>query len=302
MGISIGKPAKVKDENGRIKVIFNNGFAVFDSCKGLVNYTVNGKNLLLEQPIDGLFGFVPHIFRGTIDNDRNLMIFWKILGLDSAKAKLKCCKSKEFAGGNLIHTSYNFVSRGIFVLAKAVVDYYFDENGNAKITASLHKICPLTSELPRFGVHCEMISDLKNISYYGMGPGESYSDFKEHTTVGIFGTTVKNMAHKYIKPQDSGNRTEVRFSHIYDDGKTTGITFNAYEKYFNFNANPYTLNELINAKHIEDLPDKNVSFVSVDGFVRGAASGSCGPAPSAEHKISFGYSKPLSFTFEISPE
>lgn len=279
---------------------FNDGKAVFHKKKGLTNYIINGKEMLLEKPFDGQHGFVPHIYRGRLDNDQYLMIFWKILGIEEAKARLSSCKVKSTANGSIIRTSYNFVTRGIFVLAKATVDYYFDENGKITVTSKLCKICPVTSELPRFGVHCELVSDLSRVSYYGRGPLESYCDFKEHTTVGVFDTTVEKMAHKYIKPQDSGNRTEVRYAEV-TDSKKNGILFRAKEKLINFNINTFTLGQLIKAKHIEDLPDEEVSFVSADGFVRGTGSGSCGPIPPKEHRISFGYTKPLEFTFEINP-
>lgn len=221
-----------------------------------------------------------------------------MLGLAEAKARLSSCAVKNGANGDYIRTSFNIVTRGIFILAKATVDYFFDENGKITVTSKLTKVCPLTAELPRFGVHSELVDSLSNVKYYGRGPSESYSDFKEHTTVGVFETTVDKMAHKYIKPQDAGNRTEVRFASL-TDSKNSGLVFKAKERLINFNVNPFTLGQLIKAKHIEDLPDKKVSFVAVDGFVRGTGSGSCGPIPSKEHRISFGYIKPLEFSFEI---
>lgn len=72
----------------------------------------------------------------------------------------------------------------------------------------------LTAQLPRFGVHAELGKEFENVKYYGRGPIENYSDFCEHAPVGIYETTVTNMAHKYIKPQDSGNRGDVRYAII----------------------------------------------------------------------------------------
>ena len=200
-----------------------------------------------------------------------------------------------------IRTSYNFVTRGIFVLAKATVDYYFDENGKMTVSTSLKKVCPLTDQLPRFGVHTEIKSEFEKVEYCGRGPAENYSDFKEHAPIGIYETTVTDMAHKYIKPQDSGNRGDVRYSMLTNDnGK--GLKFTALEKHMNFNANHFTLEQLKNAKHIEDLPDVDTTYVTVDGFVRGTGSGSCGPIPSKEHMIDFGYFKSLNFSFEVEPK
>lgn len=291
------KPASVY--NGKnITVKFKSGKAVFDKKKGLVSYKVNGKEYLCKKPLDNMNGFVPHIYRGMLDNDRYMMIYWLVLGLKDAKPKLTSCRVVNKDGKKLVRTSYAFVTRGVFMLASSNVDYCFNEDGSAYITASLNKVCPMTAQLPRFGVHCELASDFENVTYYGAGPDENFSDFKEHSPIGVYENTVSNMAHKYIKPQDSGNRGETRFA-VISNNSGSKITFNAVKKPFNFNANHFTLNQLIKSKHIEDLPDTKTTFTTVDGFVRGTGSGSCGPIPSKEHLINFGYLKPLSYTFKV---
>lgn len=104
-------------------------------------------------------------------------------------------------------------------------------------------MCPLTDQLPRFGVHAEMKGEFENVEYYGRGPLENYSDFREHAPVGIYKTTVSDMAHKYIKPQDSGNRGDVRYAAI-SDRNGSGMKFTALDRYINFNANHFTLGQL----------------------------------------------------------
>ena len=281
-----------------INVSFDNGSALFDKNKGLVSYVKNGVDYLKANPIDKANGFVPHIYRGRLDNDQYMVIFWKIIGLDCAQPKLVSCDVRSRGDHRFVSTVYDFVTRGIFVLARATVDYCFDMNGKMTISTSLKKVCPLTDQLPRFGVHAELKSELEKVKYYGRGPLENYSDFKEHAPIGVYETTVTDMAHKYIKPQDSGNRGDVRYSVLTnEDGK--GLKFTALERYINFNANHFTLGRLKKAKHIEDLPDTDTTYVTVDGFVRGTGSGSCGPIPSKEHWINFGYLKPLNFSFEV---
>ena len=298
------KSADISVTGDTISVAFDGGRALFSKKNGLFSYQKNGVEYLKENPLDRQEGLVPHIYRGRLDNDQYMVIFWKIIGLDCSKAKLVSCdvKSKRSENGTVkyISTVYDFVTRGVFVLAKAYVDYFFDKNGKITLSTSLFKVCPLTDQLPRFGVHAELRSEFENVKYYGRGPIENYSDFREHSPIGIYETTVSDMAHKYIKPQYSGNRGDVRYSVLTND-KGAGLKFTALYKYINFNANHFTLGQLKNAKHIEDLPDTDTTFVAVDGFVRGTGSGSCGPIPSKEHMIAFGYSKPLNFSFEIEP-
>lgn len=294
------KSADISVTGEIISVHFDNGTALFDKEKGLFSYRVNGVEYLNQNPYDNDNGFVPHIYRGRLDNDQYMVIFWKIIGLDCSKPKLVSCEIKNNGNVKYISTVYDFVTRGVFVLARATVDYFFDKNGKITVSTSLKKVCPLTDQLPRFGVHTELTNDFENVKYYGRGPVENYSDFKEHAPIGIYETTVSKMAHKYIKPQDSGNRGDVRYGMLTDDNGT-GLKFTALERYMNFNANHFTLKQLARAKHIEDLPDVDTTFVAIDGFVRGTGSGSCGPIPSKEHMIAFGYFKPLNFSFEVEP-
>ena len=290
--------AGIAADNGKIEVAFAGGKAVFDCKKGLVSYQKDGTEYVNGTPLDGLSGFVPHIYRGRLDNDQHLKIFWDILGLEGAKAHFTCCKVKSDNDGKFVRTAYNFITRGIFVLARATVDYRFSKTGEITVSAKLHKICPVTAQLPRFGVHLEMPKDFEKVTYYGRGPAENYADFKEHAPVGLYETTVTDMPHKYIKPQDSGNRGETRYAVLQNEnGK--GLCFAAADNYLNFNANHFTLNQLIKAAHIEDLPDTDTTNVSVDGFVRGTGSASCGPAPAKEYLIPFGYTRPLAYTFTV---
>ncbi len=285
-------------ENGNIiTASFNGGELVFDKSIGLISYKKDGKELLKKKPIDGLSGFVPHIYRGRLDNDMFTVIFWNLIGLETSETVLCDCKVKSDSDGEFISTKYKFIGKKILTLAKATVDYRIDENGKIKVTAKLKKAFPLTRMLPRFGVHCEFSGEFKSTKYYGRGPIENYSDFKEHSPIGRYECAVSDMGHKYIKPQDSGNRGDTREAALISE--SAKIVFKADGKAFSFNANPFTLKQLIKAKHIEDLPDCDTVFTAVDGFVRGTGTGSCGPGPAKEHTIDFGYSKPLEYSFTV---
>ena len=299
-GSSVCSNAQISESGDKIIVSFDNGNALFDRKKGLVSYCLNGNEYLNNSPLDKQNGFVPHIYRGRLDNDQYMVIFWKIIGLDCSKARLISCKVKNANGEKCISTVYDFVTRGLFVLARAEVNYFFEKTGRMRVSVSLKKICPLTDQLPRFGIHCELPKDFENVEYYGRGPVENYSDFKEHSPIGVYETTVSKMPHKYIKPQDSGNRGDVRYSVVTNE-KGIGFRFSAVENYFSFNANHFTLGQLKAANHIEDLPDTATTFAAVDGFVRGTGSGSCGPIPPKEHQIKFGYVSPLEYSFEVEP-
>lgn len=295
---TIKEYAKIEKDDGEIEVAFKGGKAKFDCKQGLVSYKKDGVQYMNKKPLDGLYGFVPHIYRGRLDNDQYLKGYWDVIGLETAKVHFTGCKVKSDNKGKFVRTSYRFITRGIFLLATATVDYHFSKDGEMTVTPKLSAVCPMPLQLPRFGVHLEMPKDFEKVTYYGRGPVENYADFKEHAPIGIYETTVTDMPHKYIKPQDSGNRGAVRYG-VLKNGNGNALCFKAADKALNFNANHFTLNQLIKAAHIEDLPDTDTTFVSVDGFVRGTGSASCGPAPAKAYLIPFGYTKPLAYTFTV---
>lgn len=284
------------NEGYLIRVCFADGEAVFHREQGLVSYIKAGRQYLNTDPADGLFGFIPHIARGRISNDR-AMAQWDKLCLEQAGVRLTGCNAQEQDGCPAVVTTFDFVRNNGEKLGSAHVNYVFGAQGGALITAALDSWCPKFKELPRFGVHIELPGAMEQVCYYGRGPEENYSDFREHAPIGEYRRPVTGMAHKYIRPQDSGNRSDTRFAALTDTEGKQSCIFLACEKPFNFNANHFTLGQMVRAKHIEDLPDVDTTFVSVDGFVRGTGSGSCGPMVSREHVISFSRSNPLEFRF-----
>ena len=66
--------------------------------------------------------------------------------------RLVSCEIKNIGGEQCVSTVYDFVTRGVFVLARAQVNYFFEKTGKMRIAVSLKKVFPLTDQLPRFGV------------------------------------------------------------------------------------------------------------------------------------------------------
>ncbi|MDR3293524.1 MAG: hypothetical protein LBT20_05425, partial [Clostridiales bacterium] len=104
------------------------------------------------------------------------------------------------------------------------------------------------------------------------------------------------MPEKYIKPQDSGNRSEVRYVKIYDN-KDNGIWIKKIDAPLSFNATGYSTKRLTDAKHQEDLAEKTTTNIRIDGFVRGTGSNSCGPWTLKKYTINMNRS--LVFGFVI---
>lgn len=288
--------ADVVQVGNNIDVKFNGGTAKFDVNKGLVSYKVGNKEYLNQNPLDGGFGFVPNIFRGKLDNDWHLLIKNKDVPYDEVTERLSSCK----AVNNIVKTEFEFIYESS-VFAKSTVSYKFTKDGTIYVDTSIKVTNPFAKRFSRFGVHVELPAEFEKVKYYGRGPAENYSDFCEHAPIGVYETTVSDMAHKYIKPQDSGNRGDTRFAVLAND-KGEGFKISSVSSnLINFNASHVTLSQLINAKHIEDIPDTDTTFVTVDGFVRGAGSASCGPEPTSKHRVKLGFFRQLGYMFKVEP-
>ena len=149
------------------------------------------------------------------------------------------------------------------------------------MTATLNK--PKAYDIPKFGLTIDVPCEFENIQYYGMGDKESYSDMNEHAVMGIYSLGIDDMYERYIKPQDNGNRSCVRWARLLDaNGEGLEFAGNAME--FNFNANRYDDKQLAQAKHDFELKSLDKNVVRIDGFVRGLGSNSCGPDARAEFK------------------
>jgi len=158
--------------------------------------------------------------------------------------------------------------------------------GAIKVTAKLIPAKDFfeTLQIPRFGVTLELLHDWDQVKYYGLGEKENLPDIKSQSKLGVFETTVEAMHEPYIFPQDNGNHGETRWLEITGkDGHGLRI-FNAPGR-FSFSAHHYSQESLDAAKHQEDLRDEGAVFLSIDGFVRGSGTSSCGPDALDQYRI-----------------
>jgi beta-galactosidase len=66
-------------------------------------------------------------------------------------------------------------------------------------------------EIPRFGTQLRLSPEFETFTYYGRGPWENYSDRNTSSFIGIYGSKVAEQAFDYIRPQENGNKTDVRW-------------------------------------------------------------------------------------------
>ena len=269
----------VSSDDKKCVISFDNGSIAFSNESGMIeSYVVAGKELVNSSPAFAK-GFVPNIYRAFLDNDTKYRDKWINAGYDDYRCICTDFEIELKKDKAEVEVEYKLKSKKTLLpLGKVDIEYKIYSNGVVKVEAEFKPIAKkrLSAHMPRFGLTLEMPEEFNNIEYYGMGPDENLCDLYAQSIIGVYETTVDEMLEPYIRPQDSGNRTQVRYLKVTDcDGN--GIKFAFDDEYFNFNARAYSQKLLQNAKHQEDLHSENTVVVNIDGFTRGTGTASCGP-------------------------
>ncbi len=115
-------------------------------------------------------------------------------------------------------------------------------------------------EIPEVSLLFELPPDFEDVTYLGRGPQENYIDRCNGTMIGLYNTTVNDMWVDYLKPQECGNRTGVRYASIIGNKKVFSIIA---KPQFELNVCHYLPKEIEQAWHKKELPEYNKTVVRV---------------------------------------
>jgi len=150
-------------------------------------------------------------------------------------------------------------------------------------------------ELPRFGMQMQIPGTYTQMKYYGRGPHESYQDRKTGAAAGIYSQSVEESIHDYIRPQENGNRTDVRWLTLTNKAGSGLLAVGM--PLLNISAWPYTMSDLEEAVHTIDLPSRDTITVNLDYKQRGVGGdNSWGALPHPQYRLK---AKPYSYRFLI---
>lgn len=136
--------------------------------------------------------------------------------------------------------------------------------------------------LPRVGVYFKLASDYTNATWYGRGEDENYCDRKAHCPIGLYSLPIEAMNFQYDVPQECGTRTETRFVSVTGGDKT--FTVIGADK-FEFSCHDFTLRNLEEARHRNELIRTPEKYLYIDYKMRGLGSHSCGPNPEEQYEL-----------------
>ena len=231
--------------------IGNSNFAItFDRPTGLLSQlTYNGEDLLVA-PLS------PNTWRAPTDNDfGNYMPTWAAVWQQTA--------DKQFIGSIqvvsedenivIVKSSRSLVSDDRLEVAKWDTDYKIHWDGRVHVDNHFSR-APDIPVPPRIGMNMELRRSLDTVDWFGRGPHENYSDRKESANVGRYHNLVNDHYVPYLRPQENGYKTDVRWVALSDDA--AGILFIA-DDLISFGVSHYRLEDLV--------PPVKIAITTEDG-------------------------------------
>lgn len=147
--------------------------------------------------------------------------------------------------------------------------------------------------LPRLGLSMTLPAGTENLVWYGRGPHDNYVDRKLSAPIGVYTSTVSEQYIDYLKPQEHGNKTDVRWvSLTNDEGRGLLITCTTP---LEISAHHYTAEDLDKATHGHNLQWRDEVILNVDYAQTGLGNASCGPGVLPDYMLT-----PGEYQFQIT--
>jgi beta-galactosidase/beta-glucuronidase len=290
-----------------IPVIQDKGFIHIQERPTALSIVASEQNFLLDKTTGWLSSWqnkrletlqTPlklNIWRAPTDNDVHIAKEWLLDGLNRSSAHLDELSWHEQTDGILVTTSGTLGAAGFKPHSAYQVSYLFKPGGAVQITLD-YKALRLQTRLPRLGFTAQLAQPFENVSWFGRGPLSSYPDRRDSAFVGHYTMSTRQLFHPYIRPQENGNLSDVRWAK-FSDRKHPG--FQIYGRpHINFNAQYCSLQNLTEARHPSDLIWEENPTLYIDAAQTGLGSNACGPDTLGKYQLE---PEELSFSFELQP-
>ena len=273
----------------------NNFVAEFNKQNGyLSKYAVDGTEMLKEGA-----ALTPNFWRAPTDNDmgaglQNRYAAWKNPGL-----KLVSLNSKTENDQIVVNAEYDMKN----VSAKLYLTYVINNEGAIKVTQKMTadknaKVSPMF----RFGMQMQMPKCFETVEYYGRGPVENYSDRNHSTDLGIYRQSVDEQFYSYIRPQETGTKTDIRWwKQLNAGGNGLKVVGDAP---FSASALHYTIcslddDEQKDQRHSPEVQKADLTNLIIDKAQMGLGCvNSWGALPLPQYMLPYG---DYEFTFILTP-
>ncbi|WP_240464848.1 glycoside hydrolase family 2 TIM barrel-domain containing protein [Paraferrimonas sp. SM1919] len=241
------------DETANKLTINGEGFNLsFDSKTGYLNHYQVAGNDVITQPLKANF------FRPSTDNDRLGWKTWQHMALwkkASNGMPLTDIEVQQQDNQIVVTTKHSFEG-------KFSTTTQYSVNGNGDITVNFN--LDAKQSLPgllRVGMSTGVSAKLDNMSFFGRGPFENYSDRNQGATLGLYSGNVEQFTYEYVRPQENGNRTDIDWLTLGNDQIELKIDGAVP---LSMSVWPYTAKQINQATHPYQLQKNDFNTVNID--------------------------------------
>ena len=287
---------EVQDNDRHYLIIGNDAFRIeFNRSNGyLTKYQIKGLDMIKEGAI-----LKPNFWRAPTDNDFGAHIHRKYVAWKNPEIRLKSLKQRTENKQVIVETAYEMPG----VSAKLNLTYVINNEGAIKVTQKMTTDKKAkVSNMFRFGMQMQMPRSFETIEYYGRGPIENYIDRNHCTDLGIYRQSVTEQFYSYIRPQENGTRTDIRWWRMINKAGN-GIEVVAASP-FSASALHYTIESLDEGwskqqGHSPEVEEADLTNLCIDKIQAGLGCvNSWGSIALPEYQVPY---QDYEFTFILSP-
>ncbi len=285
-----GLPEVKFQETEKAIIISGDGFSVTIGRESglLEGWEFRGRSLITAP-------LAPNFWRVPTDNDRGNRMplrqgVWRSAGRERTVAKVSVKREKPgvirvtvvsslLAGNSPLRMVYTVYGGG-----DVVVDF----------SVSPHVDLP---NLPRFGMQVEVPGEFGRVTWFGRGPHESYWDRCRGALVGWYSELVGEQVHRYVRPQENGNKVDVRWVSL--TGEDGGGLLVVGMPYLYVSAWPYRMGDLERGKHVFEPRGRDIVTLNLDYRQMGVGGdNSWGARPHSQYTLP---PEPYRYSFRLTP-
>ncbi|MCE5199991.1 DUF4981 domain-containing protein, partial [bacterium] len=244
---------------------------VFDRLHGTISaWDFQGISVMTSGP-------ALNIWRAPTDNDKYIQQDWRNAGFDRLLQRVSRADVVEVQPGAVkIEIESTLGAKRLRPCFSCVYTYTVYGTGDVVLKTHVKPMGDIPN-LPRIGLQMHLPARFDRFAWYGLGPHESYIDRRESVKVGVYRSTVMDEFVQYIRPQENGNKSDVRWATL-TDIQGAGLLVSGMPL-INVSAHPYTLENLTTADHTFDLVPCGETVLYLDYRQVGLGSASCGQPP-----------------------
>jgi beta-galactosidase len=277
---------EMADTGDRVVIKGKDFSATFSRTTGALASLSFGGQEMLAAATNGLSGPVLQLYRAPTDNDKGfghwLARDWQEAGLNHLDRRVDSFTASQPQPDEVVVKTIatSSVSNGGYTLRTI---WTIHGNGSIEMENHFQPFGRLPETLPRVGLVIRLVPEFENFRWYGRGPWENYPDRQQSTDIGVWSSTVNDQYVPYVRPQENGNKEDVRWLTL-TDATGHGLLVKAEGSPIAVSALHFTATDLA-ARHSYELNPRPEAVLSLDARQCGLGNSSCGPGVLEQYAV-----------------